>query len=170
VIRNWLACGAPVVATTDPALESSLAAIGKADFVSSMSMAPRASWTALYADLIEDRRCASCHSVSASPVFFGADAGMMLELSADPDGAIIGAYNNLVGMDAFAGGACDGFQLVVPGSCFDSLLYLKVAPDTALPDGVTRCGDPMPPIGASVDADLAVAMCEWIDAGAMLLP
>ena len=62
-----------------------------------------------------------------------------------------------------SGGVCGGRTLVKPMDCKGSLLYQKLAYATGSPE---LCGMSMPYGTAMVGADIAKAVCDWIDAGA----
>ncbi|GMV39091.1 MAG: hypothetical protein AMXMBFR64_08070 [Myxococcales bacterium] len=69
-----------------------------------------------------------------------------------------GAYAALYAVDSF----CDGTKLVDPGNAAASLLYLKVVPGKPSP-----CGAKMPKDAGEMDADDALVIRKWIEAGAM---
>ena len=76
------------------------------------------------------------------------------------------AHAALVNKDAYSGGKCANMnrKLVVPGSCENSLLYVKLQPAGQAPN---LCGDPMPYGGSAIPAAQLQALCDWIKAGAM---
>ena len=76
------------------------------------------------------------------------------------------AYATLVSKTAVTGngGMCMGRTLVKPNDCANSLLWQKLKYGTGSPE---LCGASMPFGAAMVSADVAQAVCDWINAGAM---
>ncbi len=155
LLRNWLACGAPVVsATSDAAADVLAGATAFGDTEMPLGTLVEPNFESIYVNVLEGE-CRACH-ISNGP--YSNDQSVELD---DVDQA----YASLVGPNAFAGGQCDGRgALVVPGDCEGSLFYQKL-----LPAGTwtNPCGDPMPLGGDPLSADTLAAICEWIDMGAM---
>ncbi|MCB9659495.1 MAG: hypothetical protein H6726_17755 [Sandaracinaceae bacterium] len=150
-LRNWLACGLPVVQSTDAHAAHPEAFGHIVDPIEIAPVEPR--WSSIYDGLLR-RRCASapCHGVAV--------AGD-LDLRGPRD-----AYDALVGV-ASVDEACasEGLMLVAPGAADDSLLVWKLLGRDA--DGAAVCGDPMPEGGSRVSEASVDAIRAWIDAGAV---
>jgi hypothetical protein len=149
-VRNWLACGAPLVSgTTDSPQAGSAALIGLVR--DSGKVTTTGTFDSVYDGIFAG--CVSCHGPGTP--FATTQA---LDLSTKDL-----AFAGLVNKDAFATGACAGRKLVVPGSCETSLLYQKL-----LPAGQAQnlCGAPMPLGGTPIGAAQLAAVCDWIKAGA----
>lgn len=147
-IRNWLACGAPVIAgvTGSPAAASSLGA--------TLDPLKTSSTGAATFDMVFDtvfRSCGTCHVPSITMVG--------LDLTTKK-----AAFDSLVSKDPYVGGAgmCSSVKkkLIEPGNCKESLVYqkLKASPP---------CGTQMPPTGPLPDSSVQL-LCDWIDAGAKM--
>jgi hypothetical protein len=152
VLRNWLACDAPVVAYTTgaPAQDKDLG-----DVEDKLETKIDPTFDAIYAALLTS--CSSCHNPDAANPY--KDAQDLDFTSADA------AYAGLVDAEAFAGGDCMGRgKLVVKGDCESSLLYEKLLPVAEQPGDF--CGMAMPLGGAPVSQAALDAICTWIDAGA----
>jgi hypothetical protein len=154
LLRNWLACGAPVISATSDAPPALLAEATKfGDTGQSLGTLVEPTFESIFANVFEGE-CRACH-ISGGP--YSNDQSVEFD---DLDHA----YDSIVGPNAFSGGSCDGRgALIVPGDCEGSLLYQKL-----LPEGETMnpCGDPMPLGGDPLSADTLAAICEWIDTGA----
>lgn len=168
ILRNWLACGAPVVSGTEEACAQSpvLAAIG--DCRPGDRSIP--SGEDVYLQVVEGKGCTGCHNAD-SPNF----SEHLLDLSRDD--ARVGltdAYNAVVGADA-RGMQCAGKgKLIEPGNCEGSIFYEKLAAKELFQ---VRCGRPMPlgreslaPPANEFDPELLRLLCAWIDAGAPMTP
>lgn len=155
VLRNWLACGAPVISATNDAPADVLAqASSFGDTAMPLGTLVEPNFDSIYVNVFEGE-CRACH-ISNGP--YSNDQSVELD---DVDHA----YASLVGPSAFAGGQCDGRgALVVPGDCEGSLLYQKLLPEG---EAMNPCGDPMPLGGNALSADTLAAICEWIDMGAL---
>lgn len=169
ILRNWLACGAPVVESTgDPgalATGGDCSIPGEVGHVGDCVVRvpapidpPEPYFECIYDALIKPN-CIACHS-PADTVNYGAS---LLDLS-----SLQGAYQALVGAPGSptfaAGEECQagGEQLVVPGpgGAALSLFYRKLIRD---PD---VCGDPMPTGTSAVDSRVTDRIRDWIEAGA----
>jgi hypothetical protein len=146
-IRNWLACGAPLVAGVTGAA-SAASSLGRVvDPLENMSTdAP--TFATVYDTVFST--CKTCHN------------GTVVKLGLDLTTATT-AYATLVDKAAFTGGGegkCGSAtqKLVTPGKCQESLVYLKLRPNPP-------CGDQMP-IGPALPAASVQLLCDWIDAGA----
>lgn len=158
-LRNWLACGHPTVAGTDdlkPGLAAAVAGLGGAVLPAkdSGTMCELTAMGAL-APILDAGNCASCHVAGGA-----FQDQTILDLSR-PNGDIMPAYVALLNRDAWSEGPCSGHgRLILPTSCFDSLLYQKLV------GGPLLCGGLMPLGGARLSPDLLMCLCQWIDAGA----
>lgn len=145
ILRNWLACGSPVIERTTPRPD------GPTTVGSVIPRGPEARPTDTFSDIFErvlSPRCGeSCHHPDA-PEF--ADAGLDLSDAAAAYGALVSA--------PAVGVACAAMdeQGVVPGDPDGSLLIQKLE-GTGL-----ACGDPMPLGGAPLPDDVIGAIRSWI--------
>jgi hypothetical protein len=146
-VRNWLSCGAPVVAGVTGA-EGKVGGLGDvvAPLENMSTDAP--TFDMVYASVFQT--CTGCHNPT------------VVKLGLDFTSAQT-AFATLVDQAPFAGGGegkCGSVtqKLVTPGKCQESLVYLKL---TATPP----CGDRMPPGQTVSDASMKL-LCDWIDAGA----
>jgi hypothetical protein len=113
-IRNWLACGAPVIPVPEPVVAT-------------------VDWADIYDDQLQ-RQCAGCHS----QVTAASGDGFVLGDAGDA----CGAYDRVVNAAAITTAgvppcAGSGRQLVVPNDPAASLLLTKL-------EGTQDCGAPMP--------------------------
>jgi hypothetical protein len=144
-VRNWLSCGAPVVAgatgaVADASTIGDVLPPGKATAVD-------ATFTSVFTGVLSGS-CGGCHNTAA------AMAGLDLSTPAI-------AYAALVNKDASASSACAGKgKLIVPGNCESSILYSKLS-------ATPVCGSPMPLGGEPIGAAARDALCSWIKAGAL---
>jgi cytochrome c5 len=149
-VRNWLACQAPIVAgTTDSAVMADAMALGKV--VPPGTAAIAANFASIYDNLLTT--CTACHSA------VGTYKQLVLDF-ASRDAAFATLVNKIAVTGS--GGMCSGRTLVKPMDCKNSLLYQKLAA-TGAPE---LCGASMPFGAPMVSADVAKAVCDWIDAGA----
>lgn len=152
-VRNWLACGAPVISAVMGApLATSAATIDKSQVVAGMpTVSTSATFTDVYTNVIKGGSCTTCHQ-PGGPF-------MYLDLSTQ---AL--AYTSLVGKDASTspGNQCAGRgKLVVANDCQNSILYQKLLPSP-------MCGAQMP-LGATPLSQASVDLvCNWIKAGAKM--
>ncbi len=168
MLRNWLACGSPVVERTEAiAMPCGANAdcevtnfcdtaegqcVGVGDVVAPRGGALQARWSSIYPAIVMTSCAgAACH--------VGGSAGGL----AMPDAAT--AYTNLVGAGPSASGACvGGSAYVVAGDPAGSLLMQKV-------DGVGAAGGPLcgtrMPIGPPLTTEQSDALRAWIMNGAM---
>jgi mono/diheme cytochrome c family protein len=147
-VRNWLACGAPVISAVQGApLATAVSTIDKSQVVAAMPTTPSGTGFAdIYTGILM-ASCASCHQPGGP---FQA-----LDLSSQT-----AAYTNLVGKDASTAGLCGGKgKYVVPGDCENSILYQKLQPSP-------KCGTQMPMGGNPLSAAAIKSVCDWIKAGA----
>jgi hypothetical protein len=150
-VRNWLACQAPIVAaTTDSAVMNDAMALGKVEAPGTAAVG--ATFASIYETLTP--QCASCHSTN------GAYKQLVVDFSTQD-----AAYATLVSKTAVTGngGMCMGRTLVKPNDCANSLLWQKLKYATGSPE---LCGASMPFGATMVSADVAQAVCDWINAGA----
>lgn len=163
ILRNWLACGAPVIEST----VGDLAAVpGSSCSAGSVTghvgdcvhrileevVPPEPTWSAIYTEVVGPLCGASCHSGGAA---------IPLDLSTQQI-----AYDNIVEQPA-TGGACAGVGILVvpyesastPNESVQSLFVDKLTPEP-------RCGGPMPPRGALLPAEIIDVIRQWIEAGA----
>ncbi|HEX2679362.1 MAG TPA: hypothetical protein VHM19_22075 [Polyangiales bacterium] len=155
ILRNWLACDAPVVAS---AMDAPAALQPKASFLGDV-VAPAQTkidptFTGVYQAVLSGT-CKLCHNPNGGY----ADQQALDFSTADL------AYSSLVDKAPFMGakGKCSSHtgKLVIPGDCQNSLLYQKLNPAAT-----GLCGDPMPLGGQPVSAAALDAVCMWITMGA----
>lgn len=140
-VRNWLACGAPVVAGVTAA---AAAATPIGDVVASMDSTPTGNdFSTVYTRVLAPC-AAACHTPGGSYP--------LLDLSSE---TIARASISKAGPATCAAAG----PLVVAGSCATSPLYLKLGPT---PTCGARMPQGQPPV---TDANMAL-LCAWIDAGA----
>jgi hypothetical protein len=152
LLRNWLACGAPVVERTTER-PSGVTPVG--DVVASAGVRLSPTWDSLHANVIGPA-CAQCHSGS------GASVGLDLE-------DIDVAYDSLVGDgsgEPAIGPACVGGDrvMVVPGDPAASLLMHKL--EGVDDGGEAVCGSRMPLGNDPLEEATIHAFRTWIENGA----
>lgn len=168
ILRNWLACGAPVIGGNAPAADvaevgtpcRTMVEVGEC-VVGAVIEPPEPTWDSIY-DFLSGGNCVSgCHdgsSESAADVFMQSN----LDLS---DQAT--AYAELVGDGT--GGASEGEEcggarlLVIPNDPDNSLFLQKVT--GLVPEGTEFCGDVMPASGLW-SPQYTDPIEQWIMAGA----
>lgn len=156
ILRNWLACGSPIVERTDSNRPSGVAAIGDILSPRPVTVTTEPTWTRIYEDVLVPR-CGTgpCHS----------EASHRAELTfANP----ARAYDALINQPA-AGDDCKdgGADLVVPGDPERSLLVQKL---TGLDEtGQPVCGEIMPLRRRvlALPESLIDPIREWVEAGAL---
>jgi uncharacterized membrane protein len=143
-VRNWLSCGAPVVAGATGAVADA-STIGDV-LPPGKATAVEATFDSVFTGVLS-AGCGGCHNTAS------AMAGLDLSTPAI-------AYAALVNKDASASSACAGKgKLVVPGNCESSVLYSKLLPAPV-------CGSTMP-LGMPALGDAQRSgLCDWIKAGA----
>lgn len=153
MLRNWLACGLPVVERTEPASddEDPVPEVGYVVSLQEEPLEPR--WADIYERLMVTR-CSSrpCH---------GAAAAGGLDLTGERE-----SLQRLTGsrpVDSEYCGAVPG-AWIVPGDAEGSLLFQKLAGVDAAGDPV--CGEPMPQSGARLSTTSLENVRRWIDEGA----
>jgi hypothetical protein len=151
-LRNWLACGLPIVSRSEPSMATTPPpALG--DTVPPYEVTPlEPRWADIYERMIS-RRCAS------APCHGSAREG---ELQLDDPAT---ALSNLVGMvsrgdDCMSGGA----MLIAPGDPDHSLLVNKLEGHDA--NGEVICGRSMPVGGSRVSDASMASIRQWIMEGA----
>lgn len=171
-LRNWLACGAPVIERTAP-LASPVRCttnaecevtnlcdlgvrecVGVGDVVPVLDLVFDPVWPVIYQRVIEPS-CASaigCHGPEPR------SAGLDMSTAANGYASLVGAAAST---DVPSGALCGdmGLTRVVPGDPDASLLMLKL-------DGLQPCGSPMP-FGPPITDNALSAIREWITLGAM---
>lgn len=165
IVRNWFACGAPVVGRVEIPNSATTTAGARCgnpnagdneiygDCVTGASVQPvTASWSDIHANFILRNQCASpvCHGGATEPNLLDVD----------------NAYANLVGEMSSGNYACGTSETyVVPGDAAASLFFDKINSTTLMPP---RCGGPMAD-GRSVEysQETLDAIRDWINAGAM---
>lgn len=143
ILRNWLACDAPVVERPAP----------RADGVDSVVVPPlylppiEPTWESIFDNVLGARGCAGarCHG--------GTEAGFRVT---DP----ASTYDALVGADAIGDDCAGRGTLVVPGDPDASIFLQKLVPSSGV------CGDPMPIGGVPLSEANVDAIRTWIVAGA----
>jgi hypothetical protein len=147
-VRNWLACGAPVISAVMGApLAAAASNIPDSTLVAAMpSTSTGTGFSDVYTGVLQTT-CPTCHAPAS--VFPALDLSSMTA-----------AYTNLVNKDASTAGACGGKgKLVIPKDCNNSLLYQKLQPSP-------MCGTQMPQGGTPLSQTAVDAVCNWIMAGA----
>ena len=163
IMRNWLACGAPVVAAT----QDTCTALPELGTVGACRAADQGDPSAadVYTQIIVGGRCVQgCHEPGG---FEFNDHQLDLSL---PEGAPEAAYDavfdvptkgqNCGGTDMLTG---EPNRIIVPFDCQSSVLFQKLNATSAF----QVCGAPMP-LGRTdpfPQAQLDL-LCAWIDAGA----
>lgn len=185
IVRNWLACAAPVVARTEfpPSEEDELKSCDPIDgetcvYSGPQGVLPEPMWSSIYASLIFNE-CLICHgpansNVDQNPNNLGgaipgganSQALDALNLSgADPmDTSNWAADSHMAVFDvlASAAGECEGQgTIVVPNNSADSLMIQKLR-------AIQTCGSEMPiAVGNQTISDAVIQVVEeWIDMGA----
>lgn len=158
ILRNWLACGAPVVEFAalpaggrpgDPC-EQEEGSVGECRRRVYEPVAPDPTWSSIYEDVIRPLCGISCHG--PTPPNFIQESG--LDLSEKDR-----AYEALID-EVAKGRDCTGMgTLIIPGNSNDSLFMDKLEP-------TPLCGDPMPSLGLTLDPAILDVLAEWIDRGA----
>lgn len=148
-VRNWLACGAPLVAGVTGAIAD---ATSLGDLVAPLENSSMGGPTFenVYNTVLSS--CKTCHNPST--IMVGIDFSSPTT-----------AFSTLIEQSAFAGGdpgKCGSApqKLVTPGDCEQSLIYMKLRANPP-------CGDQMPLGQPLPDADIQL-LCDWIDAGATM--
>jgi hypothetical protein len=161
IVRNWLACGAPVIENTDSAVGplpgtscttgSTLGHAGVCVYrIVQPPVPPEQNWASIYNDVIYPFCGAACHG-DGTPNFVE-ESG--LDLSSQQL-----AYDSLVNQDA-KGEDCEGEgTLIIPGDGQGSLFVQKMSPDPT-------CGDPMPTGATRIPEEVLAVIRAWIDSGA----
>lgn len=158
ILRNWLACGAPIVefaglpagARPGDPCERAPDSVGECRRRVYEPQPPQPRWSAIYRDVIQPLCGVSCHG--PTPPNFIEESG--LDLSTKDR-----AYAALIAEPA-KGRECAGMgTLIVPGNSNDSLFMDKLEPKPL-------CGDPMPSLGLTLDPSILEVLAEWIDRGA----
>lgn len=185
IVRNWLACAAPVVARTEfpPSEQLELTPCPTIDAETCIYTGPQGdlpdpTWSSIYASLIFTQ-CVICHGPANANVDQNPN---------NPDGTIPGGASaqglaalDLSGTDltdtsnwaseshaavfdvpASAAGECEGQgTVVVPDDSTASLMIQKMR-------AVQICGTPMPVApGQTIPDSIIDIVAEWIDAGAL---
>lgn len=144
IVRNWLACGAPVVERPVPRDDGVRAEVAPA-----LTLPPvEPTWESIFRDVLGARGCAAarCHG--------GTEAGFRVTDSARTHEALVNA--------PASGDACASMGLLVAPSRPEESLFLS---KLAHREGVS-CGDPMPIGGVPLRAEDLAAIRAWIAAGA----
>ena len=162
ILRNWLACGSPIIGANrlpvDEGDAPGQACAMRVDEVSACVVRhpplppPEPTWPSIY-EFFSGGNCVSnCHEPGAS---------LFAESNLDMSDQAI-AYEELLG-PAYESGDCAGLgPLVAPGDPDGSLLIQKLEAQTA--DDV--CGDPMPQNGTPLPAEFIAPIRQWITDGA----
>lgn len=148
ILRNWLACGAPVAERTSPRSDGVPAVVLPDRYVPPIEP----TWASIYRDLLIARRCGNslCHgNPDAEEVGFHIDPS-------DCE-ATHRALVNAEASGKHCGDDPDAGMLVAPGDPDASVLVHKLTPDSPM-----LCGDAM----AALRPEDLTAIREWIEAGA----
>lgn len=144
ILRNWLACAAPVVERPVPRDDGVPAVVVPPD--ERTPIMP--TWTSIFEDLLRGRGCATslCHG--------GSDAGFIVTDAADTHATLLGGTPS--------GEECNGMgTLIVPEQPDNSLFLEKLQANPS-------CGDRMPLSGLPLSDDDIAAVSQWIADGAMM--
>ncbi|MGF1464983.1 MAG: hypothetical protein ACFCGT_02515 [Sandaracinaceae bacterium] len=147
ILRNWLACDAPVVARPEPR-DDGRASVGF--IVPSRSVAPlEAEWADIYERLVAPR-CSStlCHGAGRD-----SQAGLDLVGRDDALARLLGGAANTDREESAC--ADSGMDLLVAGNPEQSLFYRKLT-------GEPGCGDRMPLEASAVREESLAAIRAWI--------
>lgn len=187
VVRNWLACAAPVVGRTEqpPTASQELTPCDSIDGETCIYGGPGSGslpdpmWSSIYFSLIFES-CLSCHAPANAnddanpdnpfggtiPGGASAEGLAALDLSGtDPTDTTNWAMESHVAVfDVLASplGDCEGQgTLVIPMDAEGSLMIQKLR-------AVQTCGDEMPPVGGSqtISSSVIEIVANWIDMGA----
>ncbi len=175
IIRNWLACQAPVIARTETGVNEQLESCSDDDEPTCIYTGPVCddpSWSAIYACLIFTQ-CVSCHgplneNLDRNPLNLGrpipggsSDVGLAaLDLTgSDPTDTSNWpneSWSGVVNAPTADPGVCAGQgTLVIPNDSAGSIMVQKMR-------AVQTCGDSMP-LGSFVSDSLVQVVEEWID-------
>jgi hypothetical protein len=185
IVRNWLACQAPVIARTElpPSDNLQLTLCDSVDdeiciYNGPQGDLPEPTWSSIYWSLMFTQ-CVICHGPTNNNVDQNPSnpLGGQIPGGLDSDGL---AALNLTGsntmdttnwpteswsavVDALAAdppGACTGLgTIVIPNDSTNSIMVQKIS-------ATQTCGDPMP-LGGSVSVPLIQVVEEWINMGAL---
>lgn len=149
IVRNWLACGAPVVERSQPREDNFPTDVGR-EIAACERDCVDVTWPALYAEVIEPGcATASCHDAD--------DPAASLDLS----GGAMAAHGRMLDAPAM-GTACEdvGIPMLTAGDSGASLFHAKLDPDAP------ACGGRMPDSGNPLSEQRRCAIEAWIDCGA----
>ena len=161
ILRNWLACNAPVVERTVERFDRAPLEIGRIEpMVQRRCTDP--TWPSIYATILRPS-CGTefCHAAGMG------ESNLSLAAQAPEDFAAVAAVlGEIVGRDA-EGTSClaDGGALLVPGDAEASLLWRKVSRPSA-----EVCGLAMPLGGTPLTEQQRCALEAWIECGACADP
>jgi hypothetical protein len=182
IVRNWLACQAPVVARTEiptsdgDELEECPSVDGEICIYSGPAELPDPVWNDIYWSVMFTQ-CVPCHApdnpnLDQNPDRLGeaipgglTDAVLSLDLSGesttDTSNWADGAYPAVVDAMAAAQGVCGGANrtIVIPFDSAGSLMIEKMRDQQ-------DCGDEMPP-GQILSEPIIQVVEQWIDMGAL---
>lgn len=191
IVRNWLACQAPVVGRTEPApmpnleLKSCDRSVDESNgvncvFAGPLGQIPDPTWSSIYASLIFTQ-CLSCHAPLngnqdlnpdnplGGTIPGGADANGLAALdmsgsdTSDTSNWAAEAHAAVVDAAASPDGECFGEgTLVIPNAPAASILLQKIKAEQT-------CGDEMPPVNGepTIVTPTIEAVEEWINFGAL---
>ncbi len=183
IVRNWLACGSPVVARTEtaPSEDLQLEPCTSVDdetcvYSGPLGDLPDPTWSDIYWS-IAFTQCVLCHGPSNDnvdqnpnnplggdiPGGASADGLAVLDLTGadvnDTSAWAAESWSALINVSASTAGPCAGQGiLVIPSDSEGSLMIEKMR-------GVQSCGGPMPLTGL-IAQPLVDIVAEWIDLGA----
>lgn len=175
ILRNWLACRAPVIERTEPRIDGETITIGDLVPARPARSCANATWPSLYATILgghpdasgqlRGARCAlsDCHDGTDPPVGLDWSASDPRNLSSVYDVA-----RRILATGPTTSELCGSTnaRLIVPNDPAASLLYQKVSAASA----ADVCGDPMPLVGQRLPDQLLGALEAWIRCGACTEP
>lgn len=184
IVRNWLACEAPVIARTEISATTQLTPCPSIDgeiciYSGPQGDLPEATWDDIYWSVMFTR-CVDCHgpdndNVDQNPnnpfedgrIPGGLSDAALLALdltgasTTDTSNWAFESHSAVVGVLAYDQGDCAGAgTIVIPENSAGSLMIQKMR---AMPEEI--CGDSMPP-GQRLSEPIILVVEEWINDGA----
>lgn len=161
ILRNWIACGAPVIESTgEPGSFSTggdCGIPGEQGHTGTCVVRipapidpPDLSWTSIYETVIGPRCGRSCHTPSDSTNFDRSQLDLSNQLI---------AYSAMFEREANGQECADMGMLIAPGDADASLLIAKL-------ERTQWCGDPMPTGTSAISPAVTSVIRAWIEMGA----